>query len=83
MEVASPSTEDRDHGTKREAYTRIESLRAYWVVEQDRPAVTTFERAGPDWRLRQVTGLDGTAASEGLGLAVPLSEVYALVDLAV
>lgn len=82
VEVASPSTADSDHGPKREAYTQVESLQAYWIVEQDRVAVTVYERDGADWRLRRIEGLGATVESEGLGLAVPLAEIYALVDLA-
>ena len=82
IEVASPSTEDYDRGRKREAYMQLESLQAYWLVEQDEVRMTLYERDGADWRLRHLSGLDATAESAVLGLAVPLEEVYALVEAA-
>ncbi len=79
VEIISPSTEKRDRDEKLRAYTAIEGLRAYWIVEQDEPAVTLVERDAGGWRLRFATGLDDAIRSEALDLDVPMADLYALV----
>lgn len=80
IEVVSPSTDRSDRAEKLRAYTAIESLRAYWIVEQTKPAATLVERDAGGGRLRFATGLDDNARSEALDLDVPLADLYALVD---
>ena len=81
VEVASPSTAGRDRGRKLTAYTQIDSLVEYWMVEPDRPEVTRVVRQPDGWGLRFSLGLGATAASDALGVSVPLADVYRLVDL--
>ena len=81
VEVASPSTAHRDRGRKLTAYTRIEGLREYWMVEPDRPELTRVVRRADGWGLEFALGLDAVATSEALGVSVPLADVYRLVDL--
>ena len=81
VEVASPSTAGRDRGRKLTAYTQIESLVEYWMVEPDRAEVTRVVRRPDGWGLEFALGIDATAGSEALGVAVPLADVYRLVDL--
>lgn len=50
FEVLSPSTAFRDHNEKREVYTTIASLQAYYLVSQDTPCVTAYERHGEQFR---------------------------------
>ncbi|GAB5519029.1 MAG: hypothetical protein RhofKO_12800 [Rhodothermales bacterium] len=80
VEISSPSTERRDRREKLEAYTDLPSLYVYWIVETDRPMVTCYERQGDMWTVRLVHGLDATAESTALDLAVPLAEIYMLVE---
>ena len=81
IELASPSTGDRDRSKKMAAYTRLASLREYWVVEPDAPAVPRVLRTPDGWGLRFVRGLDADLASDDLGVSVPLADVHRLVDL--
>ncbi len=80
VEIASPSTAGRDRGTKMRAYTQTESLAEYWLVETTAAEVTRVVRTGDGWALRFVVGLDAVLESEALGVAVPLADVYRLVD---
>ncbi|WP_412062823.1 Uma2 family endonuclease [Rubrivirga sp. IMCC45206] len=81
IEVASPSTAGRDRGRKLTAYTRIESLAEYWMVEPDRAEVTRVVRRADGWGLEFSLGLDATVESAELALTVPLADVYRLVEL--
>ena len=81
VEIASPSTVGRDRGRKLTAYTQIGSLVEYWMVEPDRAEVTRVVRGGDGWGLRFALDLGATLASDALGLAVPLADVYRLVRL--
>jgi Uma2 family endonuclease len=49
IEVLSPSTEDYDRNEKWEHYQRLESLRAYVLVAQDRRLVEVWVRDGEQW----------------------------------
>ena len=80
VEVASPSTAGRDRGTKMRAYTQTASLAEYWLVEATTPEVTRVVRTADGWALRFAAGLDAVLASDALGVAVPLADVYRLVD---
>ncbi|MDT0632584.1 Uma2 family endonuclease [Rubrivirga sp. S365] len=81
VEIVSPSTVGRDRGAKLRAYAGIESLVEYWIVEVDAAAVTRIVPQPEGGALRFVEGLDAVVESAALGLAVPLADVYRLVDL--
>lgn len=81
VEVTSPTTANRDRREKLEAYTRVESLQAYWIVEQDRPLVTQFTRRGDTWTVHFVRGLDSALRSDLLDTDIPLTDLYAQVEL--
>lgn len=75
VEVLSPSTEEYDRGEKREHYQRIESLREYVLIAQDRRRVEVFRRSGEGWELR-VCGPSEAFELPSLGLSVPIDELY-------
>ncbi len=79
VEVASSSTAERDRTWKLEGYLRIESLQEYWIVEVDAPRLQQYARAGEDWTVRVLHGLDAQIQSESLALDIPLREIYRLV----
>jgi Uma2 family endonuclease len=82
IEVLSPSTEAYDRGAKSGHYRRIPSLQEYWLVSADRMHVERFVRRGEEWVLQEFEG--GEAAVPlglGAGIALPLLEVYARVEL--
>ena len=86
VEVLSPSTEAYDRGAKFAHYQRIDSLREYVLVAQDRPRVERYTRrqeADPnEWLLTVATGLDSKLTLPALGLELPLAEIYDGVDFA-
>lgn len=76
VEVLSPSTEEYDRGEKREHYQRIESLREYVLVAQDRARVEVFVRStAGDWR-HEVHERGDVVALPSLGLTFPVEELY-------
>jgi Uma2 family endonuclease len=82
VEVLSESTERYDRGTKFEHYRRIESLREYVLVAQDRVFVERFVRQ-PDgsWNLTEFTDPAGTFALATVPAEIPLADVYRGVEL--
>ncbi len=81
IEIASPTTSERDRGAKLRAYTQLESVQVYWMFEPNEPTVTMVERQPGGWSLGFAMGLEAIARSEKLDVEVPLAEAYALVDL--
>ncbi len=80
VEVASSSTARVDRGEKLEAYRRIESLRAYLVVDQARCRVVRHSRdARGEWHREEVAG-QGTVAVPCPEAALTLDEIYEGVD---
>ena len=81
VEVTSSSTGDQDRSDKLAAYLEIESLREYWIVEQDRALVHQYVREGETWTIRFVRGLEATLRSDAFEIALPMADVYAFVKL--
>jgi Uma2 family endonuclease len=77
--VLSPSTEARDRGEKFIRSINIPSLRAYYLVAQVKPQITSFvRRADGSWSVGDnVEGLEGSLRIESLGIELPMSEMYA------
>ncbi len=75
FEVLSPSTEDRDLGWKRKAYTSLASLTHYIVISQDAVDVRVFAR-DDDFEGRRFHSLDEIIALPSLGVSLPLAEIY-------
>ena len=81
IEIASPSTAQRDRGRKLTAYTRLDSLLEYWMVASDAAEVTRVVRQPDGWGLEFALGLDAVVASTALGFTVALADVYRLVEV--
>lgn len=81
--MLSPSTEAFDRGVKFARYRRIASLKEYVLVSQDRMMVERFRRQGKtgDWTLTEFGHPDEVLDLESIGCAIPLSGIYARVDL--
>ncbi len=79
VEVASPSTSEKDRTWKLESYLQIESLQEYWIVEVDAPRLQQYVRTGETWTLRTLSGLEASLQSEAFALEVGLDELYRLV----
>ena len=83
VEVASESTMAFDSREKFHNYMRIESLREYVLIYQQRPIIDTFYRQDDGvWAIGpSFDGLDAVASLrlQG-GVTLPLSEIYAGVE---
>jgi Uma2 family endonuclease len=82
VEVLSPSTESYDRGTKFLQYRRLESLRDYVLVSQDKMLVERFTRQGQgdEWLLTEFRNPDETLRLASIDCAVPLREIYARIE---
>jgi len=49
LEVLSPTSEERDRGSKFETYRQIPSLQYYLLVHAAKPKIEAFSRKGEDW----------------------------------
>lgn len=76
VEVLSGSTEGADRGRKMESYTRIGSLREYWIVEPEEPKIIRYVRREAEWVLHIEGGRDTVIRSKHLGVEIPLAEIY-------
>jgi len=82
VEVLSASTENYDRGAKFAQYQRIESLREYVLVSQDKPRVERYTRQadGGQWLYEKSDGLKASVTLNALSFFLPLSEIYARVS---
>lgn len=80
IEVLSPSTERKDRGEKAEGYRRLESLREYLLVSQDRIHVERYTRQeGRFWLLSEAADLADSLQLDAIGCTLGLDDVYARV----
>ena len=77
VEVLSPSTEAYDRGDKFRHYRRIDSLREFVLISQDRMMVERYTRQGKDWVLSDMTDPDQVLKLESIGCQIPLDRIYA------
>ncbi len=80
VEVLSDSTEKYDRTTKLSMYQKIESLKEYIMVAQDRPWCERIAR-GDDgtWTRTVFAELTGELAFASLPVKIPLADIYARV----
>jgi Uma2 family endonuclease len=76
VEVLSESTERYDRGDKFLHYRRIDTLREYVLVSQDKVLVECFTREGEFWRLTSLDDLDGVLTLTSVGVEIPLRRIY-------
>jgi Uma2 family endonuclease len=81
IEVLSPSTEAYDRGEKFAHYRRLDSLREYVLVAQDRVRVERYVRQGEQWILSELSALDDVLALAAIDCQVGLREIYERVAL--
>ena len=82
VEVLSPTTEAYDRGEKFHEYLKLDSLRAYVLIEQHIPRVDAYERnKNGEWLLTFSRGIDSTLVIRCLDVELPLVELYARVTL--
>jgi Uma2 family endonuclease len=82
IEVLSPSTEAYDRGETFEHYRKLESLREYVLIAQERLHLEQFVRQSDGhWLLSEWSGSDATVSLGSVGATLVLAEVYDKVEL--
>ena len=76
LEVLSPRTKQYDRGPKADFYRSLPSLEQILLVDQEKRAVTSWEREGDTWVLRDLAFKDGELEFRPLKITIPLDEVY-------
>lgn len=77
VEVLSKSTEKRDRSEKLLSYMNIPSLKAYLLVEQDKPDVEFFYRKEDgDWWVESFEGLDTVIKLPCPDMELTLADIY-------
>ena len=76
VEILSPSTAQDDKGTKFMQYQTIESLTDYLLVDSSEVAVLHYCKEGEVWTPRLFEKTGDRVALSGLGIALPLAEIY-------
>jgi Uma2 family endonuclease len=76
-EILSPTTERRDRGFKSEYYRRIESLRQYLLVSQDRVHIELYTRTTDGkWVLTEANTRGDVIELDSIGCRVTLADLY-------
>lgn len=82
MEVLSKSTETYDRGFKFELYRRINTLKHYFMVSQDKISIEYYSRNDDDsWILKEFKDLNQNIEMKSIGCILELKDVYYKVDL--
>lgn len=82
MEVLSKSTETYDRGFKFELYRRINTLKDYFMVSQDKISIEYYSRNDDDsWILKEFKDLNQNIEMKSIGCILELKDVYYKVDL--
>jgi len=79
-EVLSESTEAFDRGDKFAHYRRLDTLREYVLVAQDKIRIEHFRRKGDEWILSDVSGLDATLHLASIDCHIPVATIYERID---
>lgn len=82
IEVLSPSTEGYDRGAKFAHYRRMESLREYVLIAQDRYSIERYVRSGDgQWTLSEANSPESLVELVTIGCQLRVDEVYEKVRL--
>jgi Uma2 family endonuclease len=84
VEVLSPSTEGYDRGRKFEHYRKLESLKEYMLIAQDKYHIEHYVRQ-PDnqWLLSETDSLQDTIHLPSINCDLALADVYDKVDIVI
>ena len=81
FEVLSPETQSLDRREKRLAYQSVPSLHTYILVAQDRREVTIYRRTPEGWTRDILTAPEAIVALPELEFSLPLTAIYARVEV--
>lgn len=82
-EILSSSSVARDFIDKLQDYSGVSSLREYLILSQDEPRAWLWSRADDDlWpkKPQEIAGDEESLFLPGLGIAIPMAELYAGVE---
>ena len=79
IEVTSPSTKAIDLDDKFEAYFKIDTLQAYWVIDPDRIHIRQYARKEDAIVITLLTDPEAVIENPDLQLHIPVRAVYARV----
>jgi Uma2 family endonuclease len=80
VEVLSESTEAYDRGEKFAHYRRLETLREYVLVAQDKIRIEHYLREGEQWILSEISDPDGTLRLVTVDCHVSLAAIYEKIE---
>ena len=80
VEVLSESTEAYDRGEKFAHYRRLDTLREYVLVAQNKIRIEHFRREGEEWILSEVSGPDATLHLASIDCHVAVAAIYEKVE---
>jgi Uma2 family endonuclease len=80
IEVLSESTEAYDRGEKFAHYRRLETLREYVLVAQNKVRIEHFRREGEEWILSEVSAPDATLHLGSIDCHVRVATIYERVE---
>lgn len=80
VEVLSESTEAYDRGEKFAYYRRLDTLREYVLVAQDKVRVEHYLREGEQWILSEISDPDGTLHLASVDCQVVVAAIYEKVE---
>ena len=81
-EILSPSTADYDRGSKFAHYRRLDSLKSYLLLAQDRVHVERFERQNDGtWVLSETDDPGAKLALPAVGVQLEINRLYAGVEI--
>jgi Uma2 family endonuclease len=81
VEVLSPHTASFDRGAKFHAYRSLPSLREYFLISQDEPALGIYFRSEAGlWDIKQYEGAEGKLFLQSLDCEIDMQDLYRLAD---
>lgn len=80
VKVLSPSTEAYDRGEKFAHYRRLESLREYVLVSQDKIRIEQYRREGEEWILAEVSAPDATLHLASIDCHIGVAAIYEKIE---
>ncbi len=81
FEILCASTADSDLVAKNAECRATSSIQHYVVLQQTHAGAMIFSRRDSDWLADPITGDGATLDLPAIGIAIPLAEIYAEIDL--
>jgi len=82
VEVLSESTEKYDRGEKFAHYRRLDTLREYVLVSQNKMRIEHFRRDGEEWVLSEISDPGSVLHLPAIDCHIELAAIYEKVDFA-